>query len=1782
MDNKLPKIFFSFLTVLILLFLIIAAPASAGIFYVRPDGNNANSGSANTPQGAFKTIQKAADTLSAGDIAEIQPGTYNEQVTISRSGLANKYITFHANGSVIIDGQNTRPYGVKLSGADYVKLDGFTIRNASDNGIFLDNGATYNIISNNACYSNGASGIRLNLSSNRNTVNSNTCYSNGYTKSAYGDRPCGIYLFNSSSYNTLDSNICRNNSSTGIWLEGSSSYCALKNNKSYSNGYGGIIVVGGTNYNTVSYNLIYSNGYIGVDLSYSAHDNIFKNNTIYNNGSNGIQSNNGGYSNNLKNNIIVNNGLNNSSAYGVKMDSGCSVFLYYNDVYNNGQGGLKNYCGVSTGIGDICLDPLFKSLDSSNPDFLKLKSVSTGDSAESPCIDSGSPSEAPLSGSGKRIDIGVYDLYQHAPIQGGLLAEYYDNKDFTSLKVSRVDPRINFEWRASSPDASISPDTFSIRWQGQIRIDIAQGYTFYALSDDGFRLWIDGNLILDKWYDQGAENQITINLAAGFHDIKCEYYENTGWASAQLSWSAASINKTVIPSDHLYYFAKYPESPYSQGGLKGSYCKFTDTNVFPVFVFSRVDPQINFDWGEASPDSSLGIDKFLIKWKGKIKIDKADTYNFYAVTDDGARLWIDSRLVIDNWRDQGSTETQGSLYISPGLYDIELDYYENALAAVCKLCWSSSTIAKSLIPQANLYYERDNSNEGGLLAEYFDNADFTNPKIKRIEPSINFDWASFAPDSLIQPNTYSIRWTGQVKADYDETYTFYTASDDGVRLWIDGRLLIDGWNSYCAGERSANISLTQGWRDIKVEYRQDSGWADVKIAYSSSSTPKTIIPSDHLASGLFGEAASLNLYSSLDSLKDIESPAMGHSGAVIQTGAAAAEFKTARLGNGILLDGAQDGSSAKIVKFSSADLNPKEGMIEFWFKPGWNSDDGKTHKLLVTDWSWDGSIEILKYSDNALYWKIIKDGTQHAIVSDASRKWNAGEWHHLAFSYGPQGMKFYLDYKEIPTQKTFYDTAPYAGSLPEVFASDLYLGGAGDGTESSSAVFDDFKIYNKQLIPCDTKAPAVEITSHQDNQVVDSGRHIIITGAIDDNYAVVKVNGIDASVSNGIFTAQVALKEGDNVITVTATDYFGNTSARTITVVCRPVDDITPPGVNIFVPVAGSTTRSDIVYGRVSGDAISVKVFSSPQGQEAGEGIPAELLPDFRFIARPPLNEGQNTVIVEAQDEAGNIGRTETSFVYDKTTPKVTIASPADNSTINESPIKVEGSNSDDISFVLVNNVPAISSPLLGGGGGKCFAAEGVQLDPFLTIVTACGYDSNENKFCDSIMINSFALADYELIKISGDAGEGDPERPTAGSNQILKVKLLKNSQPVSGEEVIFSVQRKADSGQEGMSFPPASQQGGQSFSGNPEISVYTDINGEAAAVLTTDTDSDTTNQVECYPANNPLAKAVFYVDTKPGAASILTKITDETITPVPGATIDLIVRLTDQNQNPIQDENVTFGIVEGAGVIASPDLSSEALAKEEGPRQSQEDVSFPQSFSGNPDTLIQTVTNNYGEAKVTLTCPNAPNALTKVKVSTSSLSSTFNITTSAPPTVTAADLINKVNENDSKIQDIKADITVTSDTPWSPSKAQFKIWQKADKQKVEEISPDSKTYIRPALSQVDPSTFMDRAIISYDPVDNMYLVKSTASGQLEEYPYEIDYIDYDKGVVMKTEYHLKENNFETLQVNEYSDFIQMGGIWGFQKEVEKIYAEGKLLYTTTSVYSNIQINTGIPDGEFQ
>ncbi len=139
----------------------------------------------------------------------------------------------------------------------------------------------------------------------------------------------------------------------------------------------------------------------------------------------------------------------------------------------------------------------------------------------------------------------------------------------------------------------------------------------------------------------------------------------------------------------------------SGSGLLGQYYR---GKGFRELRLSRTDAMVNFDWGAGSPDPSVPADQFSVRWSGWIQPPVTGQFTFFVTADDGLRLWIDNRLIIDFWIDQGATERSGAASLrADHKHDIRLEYYENGGSATCRLAWSGPGVSKAVVPAARLY-----------------------------------------------------------------------------------------------------------------------------------------------------------------------------------------------------------------------------------------------------------------------------------------------------------------------------------------------------------------------------------------------------------------------------------------------------------------------------------------------------------------------------------------------------------------------------------------------------------------------------------------------------------------------------------------------------------------------------------------------------------------------------------------------------------------------------------------------------------------------------------------------------------------------------------------------------------------------------------------------------------------------------------------------------------------------------------------------------------------------
>jgi hypothetical protein len=142
-------------------------------------------------------------------------------------------------------------------------------------------------------------------------------------------------------------------------------------------------------------------------------------------------------------------------------------------------------------------------------------------------------------------------------------------------------------------------------------------------------------------------------------------------------------------------------------GLRGDYYNLTNgtVNFSGPPAATRVDAKIDFVWdGVAQPDPAVNATGFMVRWHGSVQPLYSDVYTFSTGTDDGSRLWINGKLLVNDWTTHGVTTNSGTVQLTAyEKYDLVLEYFQGTSTAGAFLLWSSEHQAPQLIPTTQLY-----------------------------------------------------------------------------------------------------------------------------------------------------------------------------------------------------------------------------------------------------------------------------------------------------------------------------------------------------------------------------------------------------------------------------------------------------------------------------------------------------------------------------------------------------------------------------------------------------------------------------------------------------------------------------------------------------------------------------------------------------------------------------------------------------------------------------------------------------------------------------------------------------------------------------------------------------------------------------------------------------------------------------------------------------------------------------------------------------------------------
>ncbi|RYF62604.1 MAG: signaling protein, partial [Cytophagaceae bacterium] len=140
-------------------------------------------------------------------------------------------------------------------------------------------------------------------------------------------------------------------------------------------------------------------------------------------------------------------------------------------------------------------------------------------------------------------------------------------------------------------------------------------------------------------------------------------------------------------------------SAWAQQGLKGEY--YTGTN-FEHKVFTRMDPQLNYNWRGRSPAPGLSESYYSIRWTGKLLAPASGEYRLYAKVDDGIRIWVGNKLVVNSWQLNDSKDFSGRVILEAGqFYDLRIDYFNDMLEGEIYLYWQRPDANKTSLNPFN-------------------------------------------------------------------------------------------------------------------------------------------------------------------------------------------------------------------------------------------------------------------------------------------------------------------------------------------------------------------------------------------------------------------------------------------------------------------------------------------------------------------------------------------------------------------------------------------------------------------------------------------------------------------------------------------------------------------------------------------------------------------------------------------------------------------------------------------------------------------------------------------------------------------------------------------------------------------------------------------------------------------------------------------------------------------------------------------------------------------------
>ncbi|TCP17658.1 beta-N-acetylglucosaminidase [Scopulibacillus darangshiensis] len=352
---------------------------------------------------------------------------------------------------------------------------------------------------------------------------------------------------------------------------------------------------------------------------------------------------------------------------------------------------------------------------------------------------------------------------------------------------------LNFNWGRESPAKGIPADHFSTIFQRKFNLDEG-AYNLQVWANDGVQVYVDGELKIDQWKNVSTGHFAKpIYLKAGTHTVKIKQKEISGISNLKFMLDD-------LMRDNRWYGMAFPKE-----NLTGT----------PVLLgYKPQIPDLNFNWGRESPAKGIPADHFSTIFQRKFNLDEG-AYNLQVWANDGVQVYVDGELKIDQWKNVSTGHFAKPIYLKAGTHTIKIKQKE--ISGISNLKFMLDDLLRDN-RWYGMVFPKDNLTGSPVLLGY-------KPQI----PYLDFNWGYGSPAGGIPSNHFSAVFQRKINIEKNGSYVLNAKANDGVRVYVDGKRMIDSWIPSNNRLRTRTINLSKGTHVVRVEYKEITEAAALKF-----------------------------------------------------------------------------------------------------------------------------------------------------------------------------------------------------------------------------------------------------------------------------------------------------------------------------------------------------------------------------------------------------------------------------------------------------------------------------------------------------------------------------------------------------------------------------------------------------------------------------------------------------------------------------------------------------------------------------------------------------------------------------------------------------------------------------------------------------------------------------------------------------------------------------------------------------------------------------------------